>query len=319
MTLIDRYLKAVRAHLPSGRQDDIVRELSEELYAQVGDREAEVGRPLTGEEQEAFLKKLGHPLLFAARYRQHQYLIGPAIFPVYWQALKIGIGLALAGALGLAVATVAGGAPVGRAIGLLAAFPFTTAILVFGWMTLVFAIIDANLSRVLARSNWKPSDLPATDGAPNRNWTLLAEIIFSTMFLLWWLAVPRHPFLMFGPGAAFLALGPVWQHVHLAIAAIWAISLVSLWAFLLRPDWAPFRAVGRVVNDTVGLVIAVVLYRANDIVTLAPGVAPTADLTHAIELLNRLLHLCLLIGAAGVAWQIVRGLYRMYLPASRTP
>lgn len=318
MTLIDRYLNAVRAHLPSGRQDDIIRELSEDLRAQVADRQEELGRRLTDEEEQAFLKKLGHPLMLAARYRRQQHLIGPLMFPIYLQTLKVAVGLALAVVFGLAVATVVGGAPVGHAIGPLAAFPFTTGVITFGWVTVVFAIIDANLPRVLARTDWNPAHLPATSGTtPGRNWTLLAEIVFSTVFLLWWLAVPSHPFLMFGPGAAFLALGPVWQHVHLAIAAIWAVSLASLWAFLLRPDWARFRVIGRIVNDTVGLVIAIVLYRSDAIVVLAPGADASVGMTDTIGLLNRLLHLCLLIAAAGTGWQVLRSLYRFYLPGSR--
>ncbi len=319
MSLIDRYLHAVRAHLPAARQDDIIRELSEDLHSQVGEREETLGRPLTDEEQEDFLKKLGHPLMLAARYRPQQHLVGPATFPVYWQTLKIALGSALAVQFALAVAGIVGGRPVNSVIGPVVTFPFGVAITVFGWVTLVFALIDLNMGQLLARSRWSPRNLPAVDEPARRNWTLLAEIVFSTAFLIWWLAIPRYPFLMFGPGAAFLGLAPVWHTVHLAIAVLWAASLVSLWAFLLRPDWARFRSVGRIVTDGIGLVIAIVLYRANEIVSLAPGVTPTPDLTHTIDLLNRLLHLCLVIGAAGSAWQIVRGLYRRYLPGSRTP
>ena len=316
MTLIDRYLHAVRGYLPAPRQDDIIRELSDDLHAQVGDREEELGRPLTEDEQEAFLKRLGHPLMLAARYQPQQHLVGPTIFPVYWQALKIALGSALAVQFALAVARVVSGTSPDQAIGALVAFPFGIAVTVFGWVTLVFALIDRNMSHFARLSRWDPRQLPAEGaGTPDRNWTLLAEIVFSSAFLVWWLAVPRHPFLMFGPGAAFLTLAPVWQQVHLAIAVIWAISLVSLWAFLLRPDLARYRAIGRILSDVVGLVIAVVLYRAAEIVTLADGVAQTADLTRTVDLLNRLLHLCLLIGAAGTAWQIVRRLYRVYLPA----
>ena len=53
--LIDRYLQNVRVSLPAARRDDIVRELAEDIRAQVADREEELGRALTEDEQEALL------------------------------------------------------------------------------------------------------------------------------------------------------------------------------------------------------------------------------------------------------------------------
>lgn len=46
MDMLDRYLHAVKVFLPRTQQDDIVRELSENLIARMEDREAELGRPL---------------------------------------------------------------------------------------------------------------------------------------------------------------------------------------------------------------------------------------------------------------------------------
>src|SRR5687767_6769151 len=66
--LIDRYLHNVRLSLPDARRDDIVRELAEDIRTQVADREAELGRALTEAEQDALLKKFGHPLALATRY-----------------------------------------------------------------------------------------------------------------------------------------------------------------------------------------------------------------------------------------------------------
>ena len=47
MNLLDRYLQAVRFFLPRRQQDDIVRELSENLLSQMEDRAEELGRPLS--------------------------------------------------------------------------------------------------------------------------------------------------------------------------------------------------------------------------------------------------------------------------------
>ena len=49
MELLDRYLQAVKKHLPWKRQDDIIAELRVNLESQLEEREDELGRPLTEE------------------------------------------------------------------------------------------------------------------------------------------------------------------------------------------------------------------------------------------------------------------------------
>jgi hypothetical protein len=61
MDLIERYLQAVKKHLPRERQDDIIAELRSNLEAQLEDKEAGPGRPLNAEEVEAWLKQMGSP------------------------------------------------------------------------------------------------------------------------------------------------------------------------------------------------------------------------------------------------------------------
>ncbi len=51
MELIERYLHAVRQLLPRGQQDDMIRELGEDLRGQVEARQEALGRALTLEEQ----------------------------------------------------------------------------------------------------------------------------------------------------------------------------------------------------------------------------------------------------------------------------
>ena len=89
MELLDRYLQAVKKHLPWQRQDDIIAELRANLEAQLEDKETELGRPLTKQEAEEWLKQLGSPIQVAARYQRQQYLIGPTLFPTYWYVLKL--------------------------------------------------------------------------------------------------------------------------------------------------------------------------------------------------------------------------------------
>ena len=69
MTLVDRYLRAVRDYLPRGQQDDIINELSDNLQSRIEDEAAARGRPLSETEEAAILKEFGHPMAVAARYR----------------------------------------------------------------------------------------------------------------------------------------------------------------------------------------------------------------------------------------------------------
>ncbi len=61
MDLLARYLQAVKFFLPQRQQDDIVRELSENLLAQFEDQAETLGRPLTEAEQAEILKRTDTP------------------------------------------------------------------------------------------------------------------------------------------------------------------------------------------------------------------------------------------------------------------
>src|SRR5215470_17016369 len=88
--LIDRYVQAVRFWLPKG-QDDVLAELTEDLYSQLDAKEEEVGRPLEEDEVAAILKRCGSPIIMAGKLRPKAYLIGPTVFPVYRFVLKMSL------------------------------------------------------------------------------------------------------------------------------------------------------------------------------------------------------------------------------------
>ena len=318
--LIDRYLQNVRVSLPAARRDDIIRELAEDIRAQIADREEEFGRALTDDEQEAVLKHFGHPLVLATRYGPQRHVIGPALFPVYWMTLKIALGGALAVNVALAIAFLVGGSPPGRAIAHLATFPFTIAVMVFGWVTLVFALLDLNLPRLLehAWADLKVVALPRPEGK-GRRWTLLAEIVGGTIFLIWWLAIPQSPVLLFGPAAAFLAPAPIFHQLYVPVTAIWLASLVVLWAVLLRPDWARVRTIGRFLTDGLSLVLATILLRADAVVQLAAGVEPTASYVETVRFINTQARIVVLIWLLAATWQIVYSTYRIVTASSTAP
>ena len=220
MDLIERYLHAVKGHLPLKQQDDVVAELADDLRSRLDDREAELGRPLDEDEVVAILRQLGRPSHLAARYGSWQQLIGPALFPMYVHILKFAMGLALLVNVVLAAVLLAVGRPPGEALRGIVAFPFVTAIMVFGWVTIVFALIDAKVGpAALAEvhsghkaifDKWDPRTLPPVPRHRSTVpvWQVVLDLVGAVLVLGWWLAIPSNPFLLFGPGSAFLAPGP---------------------------------------------------------------------------------------------------------------
>ena len=160
MDMLDRYLQAVRFFLPAQQQDDIVRELSENLISQMEDREEELGHPLDEAEQAAILRRHGHPMVVAGRYRTWQQLIGPTFFPLYLFVLKAGLGVALLVTVVVAAVTAAlEGDPLRQAVEAMLAYP-GRGLMVFAWTTLGFAGLDLAQARIRLSSDWDPRKLP---------------------------------------------------------------------------------------------------------------------------------------------------------------
>ena len=147
MELLERYLQAVRFFLPKDQREDVVRELSEELRSQIEEQEGEQGRPLDEAELAALLEAVRPPVLLALRYQQGRYLIGPALFPLYWFAVKSVLGiLAIVHILLPAIFFLFTQAGAGKVVGLFLRFPGVAA-QVLAWMTLGFAVLETAVVR----------------------------------------------------------------------------------------------------------------------------------------------------------------------------
>jgi hypothetical protein len=272
MELLDRYLQAVRKYLPLRRQDDIIAELRANMESQIEDRESELGRPLTQGEFDDFLRKMGHPMVVASRYQPQQYLIGPTLFPMYLYVLRIA--LLWAFIISMIVAEVVtpltqqGGQAVFDAL-------FRTPgilIQVAAWITLVFAAFD--FARIHypetcpqipgVTQNWNPSSLPPIDNphanCKPRSFThTVVEIAFGVLFLGWLLIIPHHPFLLMGPGAAYLQAGPfllapAWWTFYWLLIAINIMQIAWKCVELARGTWQWPSRMLQIISKAVGLI-----------------------------------------------------------------
>jgi hypothetical protein len=288
MDLLNRYLQAVKVFLPHRDQDDILRELSENLVAQMEDRAETLGRPLTDAEQAEILRRHGHPMVVAGRYRARQYLVGPVFFPIYLFALKVGLGVALIVTIALAAAGVAlDGDPVRQAVQAMLAYP-GRALMVFAWTTLVFAGLDLAQQHLGVRPDWDPRSLPpvARSEYPVSRIRAICDLTFAAAGLVWLLLLPSAPYLILGPAAAFAEPGAPLRLAYLPLVGL-AAAMVALHAtYVSRPYWTKARAVARLGIHAGYLLLFGFLLAANDSFVIAARAAASDNAARVGELVN---------------------------------
>jgi hypothetical protein len=314
MDLLARYLQAVRFFLPRGNQDDIVRELEEDLRAQMEDREASVGRPLTDDERAGIIQREGHPMLVAGRYRTHQRLIGPAIFPMYVFALKVGLGICLLVTSVLAiVGAVMHGDTLGHVVRGLLAYP-GRALMVFAWTTLSFAAFDYALTRLNVSTTWNPKTLPRVQ--PNGSWTSrfnsLVELVATLVALVWLLLIPGAPVLVMGPAAFVLQPTPIWSAVYVPFIAVTCATAAIAFVNFRWPYWTPMRSAARMAIHATSFTLFAVLLHAGQWVTARPIVAAHGgpSLDRLVEIANTSCQIGLAIASVIALVEMAREILR---------
>ena len=319
MDLIDRYLHAVRTFLPKSQQDDIIGELSDDLRAQVEDRESELGRPLTLEEQEAIVRPYGRPMLLAARYRPKQYLIGPAAYPFYVNVLKIALLVALALHAVLAVVFAITGSSRSTSLGGRVKYP-EIAVVIVGWITVVFAIIERFVPSLSSADKWNPRSLPPVppDRAVVSRGNTAVELVTTAAAVCWLLAVPGNEWLMLGPADSILALGPGWKIAFVPVLVLMLFSLVLQMLDLARPYRTRGRMVAGMVSRAASLILVLSLIRIGGFVVLAADAAANPSYPKVVEAVNLGIEIGLVVSAVVIVYELVRDvlrLRRILLPA----
>jgi hypothetical protein len=315
MELLDRYLHAVKFWLPKAQQEDIIKELSDNILSQMEDKESELGRPLTEAEQSTILKHHGHPMMAASRYWPRQHLIGPAVFPVYWFVLKVSVVLAVVMSLASGLAVLTSAKPAQEMAGALLSKVFLdvpgVAVITFAWVTAVFAALDYGQSKLHRLDKWDPTSLPRIDKRKSAKTPVkpICELIASAVFVLWWLAVPQFPFLVFGPAHSFLRLSPALESFHVTILLLLLVPVALHIVAVLRPspDWLlPLTAL---ISRIVTLTIIGVLLKAGSLVIV------TADAPSHLSVIaagvNVYLSLTLSVASVIVALQILMTVVRL--------
>jgi hypothetical protein len=340
MELLDQYLKSVRSCLPEEQRDDIVNELSENIRAQMEDKEAELGRSLNESDVEAILKQHGHPLLVASRYRQDQrsvafgrQWIGPVLFPFYVKVLSFNLGLTGLVILIVQTALLASGKPI--TVGdSLPAFVYQF-LIQFGIITAIFSIADRHWTKFPDRwdprglkNPWHPALWHPASGLQT-DWKLVrrseqesarvSKLDSIAQFValgvtIGWLRVAQHaPFMILGPAAAFIKPAPIWHQLYWPIVVVALAGMAQAGVNLLHPDWVRLRTAYQVLSNGMWLVILFFLLRAgNWIVVPETAGASAASYQRTAVVLNQCLRYTLIGLSVVAAYAVFRHLRRLF-------
>jgi hypothetical protein len=249
MQLLDRYLTAIKFWLPKTHRDDIAAELAANLQAEIDDRAAELGRPLTESEIAAILKQHGSPVVVASRYQQEKrtvnfgrQFIGPIVFPFYWIAVKVTLVLLLVSSIIPIFLFTTHGPPfagLGNALVRLMRFSLPVLLLV----TVLFALIDFCLRKTHFiekwTGDWDPASLPTSDRQAGqvRRSSSIAGIILQSIFIVWWWNHGSIPYLAVTNAGAQVHFAPILTTLHIPILIIGFINLAQHWLNLVHPGW----------------------------------------------------------------------------------
>lgn len=335
MKVLEQYLKSVGSCLPESHRDDIVNELSENIHAQIEDKEGELGRSLCESDVETILKQHGHPLLVASRYRQDQrsvafgrQWIGPILFPFYVKVLSFNLGLTGLVILIVQVALFASG----KSITVSDTLPklLYQFLIQFGIITAIFSIADRHWTKFPdcwdprgLKNPWHPAFGVRTDwkGArrSNQNPARVSTLESIAQFValgvtIGWLRVAQHaPFMILGPAAAFIQPTPIWHQLYWPIVGAALAGMAQAGTNLIRPDWVRLRTGYQLLSNLMWLVILSFLLRAGSwIVVPEDAGTSTENFRRTAVILNQYLSYTLIGLSVMAAYAIFRNLRRLF-------
>lgn len=304
MTLLERYLHAVKKRLPRNQRDDIVAELRDILLSQIEAEEAAHRRRLSDDEVAVILRRFGRPMTVAARYGASNYLIGPALYPAYLASLKV---LAWVwgpiAALSVFLSVVTADDPFRKAAWKLLLVT-VIGLANFAIITLIFARIErAAASSGTSADHWDPRSLPSPEQLePTPRSQVMGSILLMTFYLLLWLGVlPIDAWIarlnaVVGGTPLPYGFAPVWSAVSPLVVVLILMSIARDIVALIRPHWLTLRGYTGLALNVGGLLVLIRLVRADAVfVVTDPAGIGAAHIGH----FNTLFFMVLLVAVSG--------------------
>lgn len=315
MEWVSRYLDQVGQYLPEDKRVEVTTELREAIEGELeGLAETRPG-PVTEADEKAVLERFGHPLKVARDYHPLRYLIGPALYPSWWQTVK------QVAVLVLAIQVVAGlvvGLSTGWRIGafdLLGLF-INGQFWAFAVVTGVYIAIEFSGERPNHLDRWRADRLPAASVAPIRRGDVLTNLFSEGVFLLWWndvLVLSR--WLPDSIPAFPLQAGPAWDGWFWPLNIVFGLAFaLHLWV-LMRGVWQRPTLWAEIATGLGVIVAAIAICIAGDLVVVRelPADSALQVLGRAELFIERTLKIALLVVAGFTAWDVWKA-WRLLLP-----
>ncbi len=292
MELLDRYLQAVKFWLPKEQQDDIVAELSEDIRSQIEEQEGKLGRKLDSAEIGAILKRHGRPSLVANRYLPQQFLIGPALFPIYKLVLKIVILcylvpwlLVWVGLMSFDSSYRAAHSVSGDLVSAWGSF-WINSFMAIGIVTVVFAVVERIRNKPGFLDNWDPAKLPPVRDAkhiprPSSTIGLAANLIF----LAWWVN-GNWSLTVFEHSGVRIVFSSAWLSIYWAILILCLATILLFMVNLVRAQWTLPRATIQLLLDCAGSAVFCWSLKARVLAEITVPNLSSARAAHIVDAIN---------------------------------
>ena len=186
MELQERYIAAGLKHIPPTEKDGV----EKAMRRIIAERLQERGNASEETEREV-LRGLGSPRILAEKQlREPPHLIGPELYGTYMLIVKIVMTVAVIGTLiGNTVDFIVNDVELLRYFAISFATAISAAIGAFGWVTLVFAIMERTAKQKILteiQEDWSLADLPEKEvpQKPFNKVGVIIGIIFTVLFII---------------------------------------------------------------------------------------------------------------------------------------
>ena len=235
MNLIDRYIHEVGRFIPPRKRGDILTELRSLLVDTLEDR---FGETPSESQVEDLLKEFGSPKDVAASYHPaSQYLVGPALFPLFRMVA------------GIVVAAVLGAQAIAWAIGMFVAGESFSVLEIIsslvnsvpislGWVLITFMILQYfDAKPDLDQEPWDPAKLPEINPEQDlKRWEIIVGLVFGVLLLVLVTFFPQWIGFITTPGGKFYPNPIIIDNLLLVIISLGAGVLMNVF-LLWRGRW----------------------------------------------------------------------------------
>jgi hypothetical protein len=319
MQMIDNYLNSLESYLPEEMKQDIRDEFEASIYEQFEERQEQLKRDLTQDEQEDLLVKIGHPMQIAARYLPNQKLIGESYFPAYKRALKLAIMIVFTIKILLTLPTILSNGHI-----ILSAFSLfwsliDTTFWVFAYVTGIFYLMERFGFDSKYLYSFSPKDLRASNPKLSLSRVeTVYELLFLVLFLGWWnnmfsWAISES----FTTTFMIVSMSPEWQAVFWSVNIVIGLDVINCLYKLVSGSYNRITLIAGIILNVASVVILFQISKFSKFAAIAISDLAKLNWEKIEPIININVYIILTVILAISLWDIVSSVKKLrYFKAS---